>query len=154
MNYNVRNMYEIMEKEVGKKSPTQWLKELNEIGLISSEKCKQFVNRWKLFIPYAHQIVVMCDVAKIDANWKNERDLYISSNIYELLNLEKYVKSRKKLINDKDVDSPPIIGFNDDQICFEIGRHRFSNLRDCGQLCIPLIIDKDDLPSIQNYLYI
>jgi len=112
MNYNVRNMYEIMEKEVGKKSPTQWLNELNEIGLISSEKCKQIVNRWKLFIPYAHQIVVMCDVAKIDANWKNERDLYISSNIYELLNLEKYVKSRKNLINDKDVDSPPIIGFN------------------------------------------
>ncbi len=144
-----------------------WFKKLNKIGLISSEMCKNIAVKMASYqLEYDEEIIVICDIKKIDAEWKRideewlkmhpewktpTRDYISPTAIY---NHEKYVRSREDLIAGKVEKTPEIgFGFNDDELGFSNGRHRFSNLRDCGQKFIPVIIDANQLSFMADYLY-
>jgi hypothetical protein len=84
-------------------------------------------------------IIITCNINKINNSWKKS-SLYISSNILEIANKEKYFQSKDDLINLK-VKKPPFIQLIDNnEIEFIDGRNRFANLRDVKCLYMPFII--------------
>ncbi len=92
------------------------------------------------------------DVNKINNLWKKDKDLYISENYEEIKYPNKYLKSKKNLL-EKKIEIPPTIMYDKekDLISFEYGRHRFSNLRDLGCNKIPIIVkDKETIKKIEE----
>ena len=88
-------------------------------------------------------IIITCNIQKINNSWKNS-SLYISSNILEIDNKEKYLQSKNYLFNMK-VEKPPFIELIDNnEILFIDGRNRFANLRDMNCMYMPFIIYKYD----------
>jgi hypothetical protein len=142
----------------------KWFKQLDELGKISPEKCNTIVEQMALFSVEGDDRIVMCNVEKIDIEWKRldieliKADPTWTESTYNYIapnknayNPEKYFKSRNDLMTGKQ-EEPPSIGFFENQLGFYDGRHRFSNLRDCGQLYIPCIIDVDYLHLIGKYI--
>lgn len=88
-------------------------------------------------------IIITCNINKINNSWKKS-SLYISSNILEIENKNKYIQSKNDLLNMK-VEKPPFIELIDNNdVVFIDGRNRFANLRDMNCECIPIIIYKYD----------
>jgi hypothetical protein len=87
--------------------------------------------------------IISCNIDKINNSWKKS-PLYISSNILEIENKEKYFQSKDDLFNMK-VKKPPFIQLMDnDDIEFIDGRNRFANLRDMNCLYMPFIVYKNE----------
>lgn len=88
-------------------------------------------------------IIVTCNIDKINNSWKKTA-LYISSNILEIENKDKYLKSKNDLLNMK-VNKPPFINLTDyNDIEFIDGRNRFANLRDMNCINMPFIVYKNE----------
>lgn len=84
-------------------------------------------------------IIITCNIDKINNSWKKS-PLFISSNILEIENKEKYFQSKIDLFNMK-VKKPPFIQLMDNnEIEFIDGRNRFANLRDVKCLYMPFIV--------------
>jgi hypothetical protein len=90
--------------------------------------------------------IIICDINKINKSWENS-DLHISQNTSEIEEKIKYNKSRNDLFNMK-VKVPPTIFLNDNNIEFDDGRNRFSNLRDINCQKMPFIIYKKEKDAI------
>ena len=94
-------------------------------------------------------MIIFCNINKINNSWKKSL-LYITSNISELENKDKYIQSKKDLLSMK-VEKPPFIYLTDDNnIEFIDGRHRFANLRDMNCKKMPFIIYKTEYEIISN----
>lgn len=88
-------------------------------------------------------IIITCNINKINNSWKKS-SLYISSNILEIENKNKYFQSKNDLFNMK-VEKPSFIELIDNNdVVFIDGRNRFANLRDMNCEYIPIIIYKYD----------
>jgi len=94
-------------------------------------------------------IIITCNINKINNSWKKS-SLYISSNILEIENKNKYIQSKNDLFNMK-VEKPPFIELIDNnEIVFIDGRNRFANLRDMNCEYMPFIINKCDYEIISK----
>jgi len=97
-------------------------------------------------------IIITCNINKINKSWKNS-SLYISTNLFDIENKQKYIQSRKDLFNMK-VDKPPFIYLNENNdIEFINGRHRFANLRDMNCIYMPFIVyicEKDTICKLYS----
>ncbi len=97
--------------------------------------------------PDDNVIIVNGSVDKINQMWKQSDPLlYISENFEEIANKQKYLQSRRNLLN-YIVDIPPIVGVHEKEqtLGFSNGRNRFANLRDMGATTIPIIINTEDI---------
>lgn len=89
--------------------------------------------------------IIMCDITKINSEWKQTNQYLPPYNLLEDNNWhkEKYVNSRKELFNLK-LKSPPRFCYDKHKKQYTIlnGVHRFSNMRDLGFTKIPICIDR------------
>jgi hypothetical protein len=98
-------------------------------------------------------VMVQCDVTKIDEEWYNDR---IPPFTLDPTQWVKYLASKDNILNDRFVDDPPHITFqnmdkeSDKRVYFEGGRNRFANLRDAGVSRLPCIIFRSDLKKLQK----
>lgn len=96
--------------------------------------------------------VVFLDVNKVNLDWVDHDNYNLTFNDLKYDTLKsKYLKSREDLLNDRVTSPPHITIIDDNNIMFYNGRNRFANLRDCGALKLPFIIDEHDIDCFANY---
>lgn len=72
--------------------------------------------------------LINLNIEKVEKSWKLSKN-YLSDDFEKILIKNKYIHSRKNLINNQVLRAPQIF-INNGQIEFLDGRHRFSNIRD------------------------
>jgi len=85
------------------------------------------------------------------------QESFIESSFYlnnETIDQGRLMRGRIGLITMHDNMRPPEISFNDNQISFVDGRHRFTNLRKLGATVIPVIIERQYESQLRRHGYI
>jgi hypothetical protein len=124
---------------------------INDIS-IEPEIIDYCIEKLKKYETKKGETLKIVNIDKINNLWKKDKDKYISENYEEIKYPNKYLNSRKDLI-DKKIEIPPKIMYDEknELILFENGRHRFSNLRDLGCKEIPVIVtDKKTIKKINE----
>ncbi len=108
---------------------------------------------------FSDEVLVMVDVAKVDASWKRDYGFYLgpggSGNPIGL----RYQKIRLELERNPELTlNAPEIALGpsskpwgpDREIRFADGRHRFAALRDLGYQRVQIAVPKTDAPEIKK----
>lgn len=149
--HEVINFYETPSLKESEKKEYEEIKYLKDV-VVEQEIIDDCIEKFKKYETKKGEMLKIVDVNKINNLWKKDKDLYISEIYEEIKYPNKYLKSKKKLL-DKKIEIPPTIMYDKekDLISFEDGRHRFSNLRDLGCNKIPVIVkDKETIKKIEE----
>ena len=119
---------------------------------ISEENKINFIKLLNEYEPKQDEILITCSIKKINELWKKDINNYISKIYEKIENKDKYLESRKDLLENKLVKPPTLL--YDEQtkiISFKKGKNIFSNLRDIGCKKIPIITDKKTIKILKEY---
>lgn len=146
------NFYEIPSFKEYEKKEYEKIKYIKDV-IIEQEIIDDCIEKFKKYEPQDGEILKIVNIDKINNLWKKDKALYISEIYEEIKFPNKYLNSRKDLL-EKNITIPPKIIYDEenDLISFENGRHRFSNLRDLGCKEIPVIILNEDKEKIEELL--
>jgi len=146
------NFYEIPSFKEYEKKEYEKIKYIKDV-IIEQGIIDDCIEKFKKYEPQDGEILKIVNIDKINNLWKKDKALYISEIYEEIKFPNKYLNSRKDLL-EKNITIPPKIIYDEenDLISFENGRHRFSNLRDLGCKEIPVIILNEDKEKIEELL--
>lgn len=120
--------------------------------VVEQEIIDDCIEKLKKYKTGNDEILKIVKINKINNLWKKDKDMYISEIYEEIKYKNKYLNSKKDLL-EKKIEIPPIIYYDEekDLIIFVNGMHRFSNLRDLGCKEISVIVrDNKTIKKIFN----
>ena len=124
------NFYETPSFKEYEKKEYEKIKYIKDV-IVEQETIDYCLKKFKEYVPKKDETLRIVNVEKINNLLKKDKYMYISEIYEEIKYKNKYLNSKKDLL-EKKIEIPPIIYYDKEQdlIKFENGRHRFSNLRD------------------------
>ena len=138
------NFYETPSFKEYEKKEYEKIKYMEDV-IIEQEIIDDCIEKFKKYKCKKGEKLKIVKIDEINNLWKKDKDKYISEIYEEIKYKNKYLNSKKDLL-EKKIEIPPIIYYDEekDLITFENGRHRFSNLRDLGCKEIPVIVNNNE----------